>query len=132
MEPTTIKVIVPTSKYCGQIMPVEATYEDEVFARDENGHVLRLHRTQVEVVHVQDWDNFLYVDGYITGSAWQAIQTFARNLPDCLLAGSGWTGEHGHMSIKFQIGTATQNLPALAAFVNDYNLIASKPEPVLF
>ena len=132
MEPTTIKVIVPTSKYLGQIMQVEMIYDDDLYAKAADGHVFRYHKSHVEVVHVRDWDNFLYVDGHITSSVWRVIQVFAHGLPDCVLVGGGWTGLEGHMTIKFKIGTAAQNLPALAEFVQQYGLTASKPTPTLF
>ena len=132
MEPTTVKVIVPTSPYYEQVMKVEATYDDDVYARADDGRVIRYHRTQVETVHVRDWDQFLCVDGHITTTAQHAIRTFAETLPNCVNVGGGWTGKGGHVTIRFELGCAEENLPALAAFVHNFNLTASKPRATLF
>ncbi len=127
-KPTTIEVIAPGSQYLGARMPVVATYSDCVYVRGEGGKTLHFSRDQVKVVHVKDWDDFLFVEGNIDHGKWCSITVFASKLPGFVLLG-GWTGEQGRMSLKFRLYQASQNLDALWAYARDLGLNAFKPEP---
>ena len=132
MRPTTVRVIAPQSKYVGVEMIVDATYGDDVYANYE-GRTLRYHRSQIEVVHVRDWDNVLVVKGSIDGNVWAQL---SRKLKEMFggwnsVMVSGWTGQDGYMSLKFDFWTASARMAAVVALCEPLGLTVSKPTPQL-
>lgn len=130
MRPTTVRVIAPHSQCVGEEMVVDATYGDDVYVVYE-GRTLRYRRSQVEVVHVQDLDNVLVVTGAIDGSMWDQLSKALREMFGGWNAVviSGWTGQEGYMSLKFDLWTAAARMAAVVALCEPLGLLVSKPEP---
>ena len=129
-EPTTIRVIAPNDRYLNEVLPVSATNGEYAYA-DIGGKTLCYHKDQVEVVHVQDFDQFMAITGQINRHTWQAIKTFAESLPGFVLL-SGWTGDNGSMSLKFDLGCASKYLQAVSQFASQFDVVVSKYERQLF
>jgi hypothetical protein len=123
--------VIAPGKYQGLEMVVVATYGDgDVYVAHED-RILRCRRSEVEAVHVRDWDNGLLVTGKIDGKLWHTIQSTLQELyggwNKCL--SSGWSGENGRMYLRFDSGTAAARLETVKALCEPHGLTVVRPEP---